>query len=172
MLTACRELKDEFDYFNVIGGTSASASGAVHIAPPMTVSPGYMAAFSGKLRQDIGKPVFVAGRINQPQEAEQLLRAGLADMCGMTRAMICDPEMPNKAREGRLDDIRACIACNQACIGHAQLGDVDLLHPIPGKRPRTSVRSAVSNIQRKKGHGHRGRTRRHEGGGGGGRSRT
>jgi 2,4-dienoyl-CoA reductase-like NADH-dependent reductase (Old Yellow Enzyme family) len=121
-LTACRELKDEYDYFNVIGGTSASASGAVHIAPPMTLSPGYMAAFSGKLRHSIGKPVFVAGRINQPQEAERLLRAGLADMCGMTRAMICDPEMPNKARDGRLDDIRACIACNQACIGHAQLG--------------------------------------------------
>jgi 2,4-dienoyl-CoA reductase-like NADH-dependent reductase (Old Yellow Enzyme family) len=121
-LRACRELKDEFDYFNVIGGTSASASGAVHIAPPMTLNPGYMAAFSGKLRQSIGKPVFVAGRINQPQEAERLLRAGLADMCGMTRAMICDPEMPNKARDGRLDDIRVCIACNQACIGHAQLG--------------------------------------------------
>src|SRR3984957_12027441 len=121
-LAACLEIKDEFDYFNVIGGTSASASGAVHIAPPMTLNPGYMAAFSGKLRQSIGKPVFVAGRINQPQEAERLLRAGLADMCGMTRAMICDPEMPNKARDGRLDDIRACIACNQACIGHAQLG--------------------------------------------------
>jgi 2,4-dienoyl-CoA reductase-like NADH-dependent reductase (Old Yellow Enzyme family) len=121
-LTACRELKDDFDYFNVIAGTSASASGAVHIAPPMTLASGYMAAFSGKLRQSIGKPVFVAGRINQPQEAERLLRAGLADMCGMTRAMICDPEMPNKARDGRLDDIRACIACNQACIGHAQLG--------------------------------------------------
>jgi 2,4-dienoyl-CoA reductase-like NADH-dependent reductase (Old Yellow Enzyme family) len=121
-LTACRELEDEFDYFNVIGGTSASASGAVHIAPPMTLNPGYMAGFSGKLRQSIAKPVFVAGRINQPQEAERLLRAGLADMCGMTRAMICDPDMPNKARDGRLDDIRACIACNQACIGHAQLG--------------------------------------------------
>jgi 2,4-dienoyl-CoA reductase-like NADH-dependent reductase (Old Yellow Enzyme family) len=121
-LTACRELEEDFDYFNVIAGTSASASGAVHIAPPMTLNPGYMAAFSGKLRQSIEKPVFVAGRINQPQEAERLLRAGLADMCGMTRAMICDPEMPNKARDGRLDDIRACIGCNQACIGHAQLG--------------------------------------------------
>jgi 2,4-dienoyl-CoA reductase-like NADH-dependent reductase (Old Yellow Enzyme family) len=121
-LTACRALETEFDYFSVIGGTSASAAGAVHIAPPMTLNPGYMAGFSGKLRQSVGKPVFVAGRINQPQEAEKLLRAGQADMCGMTRAMICDPEMPNKAREGRLDDIRACIACNQACIGHAQLG--------------------------------------------------
>ena len=40
----------------------------------------------------------------------------------MTRAMICDPEMPTKAKAGRADDIRACIACNQACIGHFQLG--------------------------------------------------
>ena len=43
-------------------------------------------------------------------------------MCGMTRAQICDPEMANKAREDRPDDIRACIGCNQACIGHFHLG--------------------------------------------------
>ena len=43
-------------------------------------------------------------------------------MCGMTRAMIADPEMANKARAGRSDDIRACIACNQACIGRMQSG--------------------------------------------------
>ena len=43
-------------------------------------------------------------------------------MCGMTRAMICDPAMANKAKAGATDDIRACIACNQACIGHFQLG--------------------------------------------------
>ena len=51
-----------------------------------------------------------------------MLAAGQADMCGMTRAMISDPEMANKAKAGRLDDIRACIACNQACIGHYHAG--------------------------------------------------
>lgn len=121
-LTVCRALKDSFDYFNIIAGTSASASGAVHIAPPMTVGNAYLAPFAQKLKQAIGKPVFVAGRINQPHEAEAVIAGGSADMCGMTRAMICDPLMPTKAREGRTDDIRACIACNQACIGHAQLG--------------------------------------------------
>jgi NADPH-dependent 2,4-dienoyl-CoA reductase/sulfur reductase-like enzyme len=40
----------------------------------------------------------------------------------MTRALICDPEMPAKTAEGRLDDIRACIGCNQACIGHFHAG--------------------------------------------------
>ena len=121
-LPICRELRETFDYFNVIAGTSASSSGAVHIAPPMTVKNAYIAPFAQKLRQAIGKPVFVAGRINQPHQAEEILAAGAADMCGMTRAMICDPLMPAKARDGRVDDIRACIGCNQACIGHAQLG--------------------------------------------------
>jgi NADPH-dependent 2,4-dienoyl-CoA reductase/sulfur reductase-like enzyme len=70
----------------------------------------------------VSKPVLVAGRINQPQIAEQVIASGQADMCGMTRAMIADPDMPRKAEAGRTDDIRACIACNQACIGHFHLG--------------------------------------------------
>ena len=117
-----RALAPELDYLNVIAGTSASASGAAHIAPSMANTHGYVAPFARKVKQTVGKPVFVAGRINQPQIAEEILSSGAADMCGMTRAMICDPEMPNKARTGRHDDIRACIGCNQACIGHFQLG--------------------------------------------------
>ncbi len=121
-LAICRALAVELDYFNVIAGTSASAAGAVHIAPPMTVRNAYLASFAKRLKQAVAKPVLVAGRINQPQEAERILAEGAADLCGMTRAMICDPEMPRKAQAGRVEDIRACIACNQACIGHAQLG--------------------------------------------------
>ena len=117
-----RALAPELDYLNVIAGTSATASGATHIVPSMANEHGYVAPFAQKVKQATGKAVFVAGRINQPQIAEQVLASGAADMCGMTRAMICDPEMPNKAKAGRSDDIRACIGCNQACIGHFQLG--------------------------------------------------
>jgi 2,4-dienoyl-CoA reductase-like NADH-dependent reductase (Old Yellow Enzyme family) len=115
-------IKDEVDYLNVIAGTSAASAGAVHIAPPMAVPHAYLAPYAGKLKQATGAVVFVAGRINQPQHAERILAEGQADMCGMTRAMICDPEMANKAQRGNSDDIRVCIACNQACIGHFQLG--------------------------------------------------
>ena len=117
-----RALAPQLDYLNVIAGTSATASGAAHIVPSMANAHGYVAPFAQKVKQVTGKPVFVAGRINQPQIAEEVLASGSADMCGMTRAMICDPEMPNKAQAGRSDDIRACIGCNQACIGHFQLG--------------------------------------------------
>jgi 2,4-dienoyl-CoA reductase-like NADH-dependent reductase (Old Yellow Enzyme family) len=124
IVAACAALDaaGALDYVNVIAGTSASTVGAYHIVPPMLVDTGYVAPMSATIKAAVSTPVFVAGRINQPQIAEQILAAGQADMCGMTRAMIADPEMPNKARAGHGDDIRACIACNQACIGRMQAG--------------------------------------------------
>ncbi len=121
-LAACVALEADLDYVNVTTGTSASVGGAVHIAPPMAFAPGYVAVDAATFRKALRVPVFVAGRINQPQIAEAILAAGQADMCGMTRALIADPEMPNKALAGAVDDIRACIGCNQACIGHFHRG--------------------------------------------------
>lgn len=106
------------DYLNVTAGTSAGLAGSTHIVPPMTSESGYTAPLAADVRAKVAVPVFVAGRINQPQIAEQVLATGQADMCGMTRAMIADPLMPQKAKMQRFDEIRACVACNQACIGH------------------------------------------------------
>jgi len=110
------------DYFNVIAGSMAGLGGSVHVVPPMMIEHGYTAPLANSIKQITDKPVFVAGRINQPQIAEQVLVNGQADMCGMTRALIADPDMPNKVMAGEPDDIRACIGCNQACIGHFHLG--------------------------------------------------
>ena len=119
---ACRALEPLLDYLHVTTGTSATVGGAVHIAPPMAYAPGYVAPDARSFRDVLSVPVFVAGRINQPQEAEAILASGRADVCGMTRALIADPEMPAKAARGAVDDIRACIGCNQACIGHFHKG--------------------------------------------------
>ncbi len=121
-IAIARALKHSLDYLNVIAGTSATSSGAVHIVPSMAHGHAYVAPYAAKLKQATGSVVLVAGRINQPQEAERILAEGAADLCGMTRALIADPKMPEKAKAGTVDDIRACIACNQACIGHFQLG--------------------------------------------------
>ena len=125
VLQFCKMLDGDaatLDYYNVIAGSSASLAGAIHIVPPMIVENAYVAPFAKAMKAVVSKPVFVAGRINQPQTAEQVIASGQADMCGMTRAMIADPDMPRKAEAGRSEDIRACIACNQACIGHFHLG--------------------------------------------------
>lgn len=110
------------DYVSVTTGTSATLAGSDHIAAPMNVANGYVAPSARVVKDAVGIPVFVAGRINQPQEAERILADGSADACVMTRAMICDPEMANLARDGRAEEIRACVACNQACIGHFHAG--------------------------------------------------
>ena len=124
VLEICKLLDAEpgLDYLNVIAGTSASLGGSIHIVPPMFVENAYVAPFAATVRANVSKHVFVGGRINQPQQAEQIVATGQADVCGMTRALICDPEMANKARSDRTEDIRACIGCNQACIGHFHMG--------------------------------------------------
>jgi 2,4-dienoyl-CoA reductase-like NADH-dependent reductase (Old Yellow Enzyme family) len=121
-LESCRRLEPLLDYVSVTAGTSATLGGAVHIVPPMAYRNAYLARDAARVRKALEIPVFVAGRINQPHEAEAVLAEGSADVCGMTRALICDPDMPAKAKAGRTDDIRACIACNQACIGHFHRG--------------------------------------------------
>jgi 2,4-dienoyl-CoA reductase-like NADH-dependent reductase (Old Yellow Enzyme family)/thioredoxin reductase len=110
------------DYVSITTGTSATLGGSDHIVPDMSWPNAYVAPLSRRVKERVSVPVMVAGRINQPQEAERLIASGDTDATVMTRALICDPEMPNRAFNGELEDIRACIACNQACIGHFHAG--------------------------------------------------
>ena len=82
----------------------------------------YTVPLSAGMRSVVKLPVFCTNRINDPHLAEKILEDGQADMIGMVRALICDPELPNKSMEGRTDDIRNCIACNQGCIARMGLG--------------------------------------------------
>ena len=152
MAAVCEALDGHggLDYFNVVAGTSATLGGSIHIVPPMMVEHGYVAPLAAQIRARVGKPVIVTGRINQPQIAERILSEGQADLCGMTRALICDPQMPNKAREERLEDIRACIGCNQACIGHSHTGHriSCIQHPETGREIEYGKRDRVANARK------------------------
>ena len=67
-------------------------------------------------------PIFHATRIVDPVHADQILADGSVDVVGMTRALIADPDMPRKAREGRLDEIRQCVGANEGCIDRIYQG--------------------------------------------------
>ncbi|MBI2205052.1 MAG: FAD-dependent oxidoreductase [Candidatus Rokubacteria bacterium] len=96
-------------------------------------------------------PVVTCSRIKTPAEAEQILAAGKADVIGLCRALIADPEWPVKARMGRADDIRLCIACNHCwalvtdgepigCSVNVTLGrEIELGPPAPAPRPKHVV---------------------------------
>lgn len=57
-------------------------------------------------------PIVTAGKIRTPKQAEQILQEGKADFIGLCRALLCDPDWPSKAKEGRAGDIVTCTACN------------------------------------------------------------
>ncbi|MBN2098026.1 MAG: FAD-dependent oxidoreductase [Dehalococcoidia bacterium] len=68
------------------------------------------------IKQVVRVPVVTCHRINNPFLAEQILVNGQADMVGMGRPFLTDPEWPKKAAEGRFDEIRRCTACDQRCL--------------------------------------------------------
>jgi thioredoxin reductase len=82
--------------------------------------------------------VLFTGRINDPVLAEDILREGHCDLVGMVRAGIADPEFANKAREGRLNEIRRCISCTR-CIDEASEP-----RTLPYK-PRCSINPVIGN---------------------------
>jgi mycofactocin system FadH/OYE family oxidoreductase 2 len=82
---------------------------------------GYTIPLAAGIKSVVKLPVFCTGRINDPVMAEKVLANGQADMIGMVRAQICDPEIANKAKEGRLEEIRYCVADNQGCYGRVGL---------------------------------------------------
>ena len=110
------------DYLNVwIGNMVNEVSNRYHV-PPYYTEPGEFAWRAEEMKKLVNLPVLGAGRINTPAIAEAILAAGKMDLVGMVREMIADPYFPTKAREGRADDIRMCIACNQSCAGRQGLG--------------------------------------------------
>lgn len=88
-----------------------------YIIPNYCLPEGLNVEDAAAIRRETGVPVAVAGRITDPLMAESIVKAGKADIVMMGRASIVDPELPNKAAAGALQDIRPCISCNQACVG-------------------------------------------------------
>jgi 2,4-dienoyl-CoA reductase-like NADH-dependent reductase (Old Yellow Enzyme family)/thioredoxin reductase len=102
------------DYISTDAGTFSSWYMQI---PPSPLPLGWAVYQSAELKKHIDIPVVAFGRINDPIQAEAILQERAADMIGMCRQLLCDPETPNKTAEGRLDDIRHCVACNEACVG-------------------------------------------------------
>jgi mycofactocin system FadH/OYE family oxidoreductase 2 len=107
------EESNEITYINSDAGSFSSFYIEI---PPAVIPAGFAVYMSAALKENIKLPVIAFGRINDPVQAETILNDGTADLIGMARQLIADPETPNKAREGRLDDIRHCIACNDGCL--------------------------------------------------------
>jgi 2,4-dienoyl-CoA reductase-like NADH-dependent reductase (Old Yellow Enzyme family)/thioredoxin reductase len=117
----------KIDLLNVIGSTGATEYHTALTVPSMNYPLGIFTGFAGSIRaylqeNGIDVPVLTCGRIVHPLQAQQVLEEGQADFVGMNRAIIADPDLPKKAEEGRIDDIRLCMGANEGCIGRIYVG--------------------------------------------------
>jgi 2,4-dienoyl-CoA reductase-like NADH-dependent reductase (Old Yellow Enzyme family)/thioredoxin reductase len=110
------------DIFSITAGTVKSLVGRSRHVPSSYAPHGVYLPLVHGFTAALRAPVIYAGRIVHPEEAERVLAEGIADLVGMTRAIIADPEMPRKAAEGRVDDIRLCVGANEGCIGRLYQG--------------------------------------------------
>lgn len=74
------------------------------------------------LRKAVKIPMIIAGRFNEPEFIEKLLEDGVTDFVSMGRQTLCDPDFVNKLKSNKEEEIRFCLACNQACIAHTLYG--------------------------------------------------
>jgi mycofactocin system FadH/OYE family oxidoreductase 2 len=142
MKRVCAALSDtgDVDYLSV----SIGMGGA--IIPPMYVASGAFVYLAAGIREEVDIPVFCAGRIVDPIKAEDILAKNQADMVAMTRACLCDPELPNKAQEGRLEEIRYCIGCNEGCWGRSaqKLPITCAINPSAGREEEMKITPAAA----------------------------
>ena len=110
------------DYINVWQSAFPDDAATRSHWPTYYHQPGEFADRPAGIKDLVKLPVIGIGRINSPELAEQLLAEGKMDLVGMVRELIADPHLPNKAREGRVSDIRRCLACNQSCAGRISKG--------------------------------------------------
>lgn len=94
-----------------------------NIVEPLYMENGVFLDASEEIKKCVSIPVISAGRINEASLASSALETGKCDFVGMGRASLADPDFPNKVKEGRLDEIRYCIGCVQACIGGNMRGE-------------------------------------------------
>ena len=92
--------------------------------PPSAVPQLVFNDLNAALKRATPIPVVAFGRIKNPVDAEGILQQGDADLIGMARQLIADPELPNKVRDGRLGEVRPCIA------GNVCLHQIDQRDPI------------------------------------------
>jgi 2,4-dienoyl-CoA reductase-like NADH-dependent reductase (Old Yellow Enzyme family) len=103
------------DFFNLSGPGYHTFALSV---PPVGGPPdGWLARESGAFKAALGEtPVFLVGGIRRPEQVEEILANGQADVVALTREQLAEPEWVAKVRDGREDEIRHCIRANQGCF--------------------------------------------------------
>ena len=147
-----RLLGPHMAYISVSGGSYSGLGDGMELAyvSPWYKEPAFNVAAAAAVKQQVNVPVFVTGRIADASIAESILADGSADMIGMVRALIADPDLPNKARAGKIDEVRMCLGMSEChaigphrvpvtCAVNAAAAREDEMQITPTDTPKTVV---------------------------------
>jgi 2,4-dienoyl-CoA reductase (NADPH2) len=102
------------DLFNVTGGWHETRIPQLSMSVPRKA----FVYLARGIKSVVSVPVLASNRVNDPEAAEEILRHGESDMVTMARALHADPFLPEKALEGKTEQIIHCVACNQGCFDY------------------------------------------------------
>jgi 2,4-dienoyl-CoA reductase-like NADH-dependent reductase (Old Yellow Enzyme family) len=125
------------DYLSVIGSGADTHNTLANCMPPMALPPEPFAHLAAGIKARSAVPVMHAQSIRDPGQAERLLAQRAMDLVGMTRAMIADPWLVAKIREGQEDRIRQCVGANYCIDRQYQGQDVLCIQNAATSRERT-----------------------------------
>lgn len=127
------------NYLNVIAHTNVSHTGRAKHWAPTPAKQGMFVHLAQAIRSVVDIPVFAVGRITDPTHAERIIADKQADMVGMTRANICDPEIVAKITRGDLKRIRPCVGAN-TCIANRYVGKpINCMHNATVSSPGVEI---------------------------------
>ncbi len=126
------------DYLEVSAGLNMSQAKVIETE---VYPQGSKLEYALPIKAAVSIPVGTNGMLRDPQFCDDLIKDGKVDFVSMARALICDPYWPQKASEGRLEEIRPCISCNDGCMGRVRLGYhlSCALNPVAGRETHLSV---------------------------------
>ncbi|HRR40818.1 MAG TPA: FAD-dependent oxidoreductase, partial [Syntrophales bacterium] len=146
-------MKEIAPFLVYAGADALSISAGVYGSYVATVAPMYekqgcFAHLAAGIKEVVNVPVISAGRITDPAMAERILETGQADLVAMGRALLADPDLPHKARNGLVEDIAYCTGCNQGCIDRINMsmifgetrGITCLVNPCVGRERECELR--------------------------------
>lgn len=102
---------------NVLDVSAGAYDSMPKLIEPMSYEEGWKIYLAEEIKKVVKIPVIGVGVIRTPAIAEKILKEERVDFLALGRALLADPHWPNKAREGRADEIIKCISCNTGCIG-------------------------------------------------------
>ena len=110
------------DYVSLSHGTNSTRLGYRAGHADESLAEANIRYVASAIRDFTTLPLFVTSNVRSVWSASGLLADGIADMVGMVRAQIADPDLVRKALSGAVADIRPCVAANQGCVGNAWVG--------------------------------------------------